>query len=84
MQRKHDEEEDEIQEERRHYEGRSSPVTQHRRKELPVYEDTFSKRLGQPSKSALRERAIERTTASLPTDAPRRTFIDELSRSCKH
>lgn len=77
-----DDEEDEIQDERRYYDGRSL-VTQHRRKELPVYEDSFAKRLGQRSKSALGQRAIERTTASLPTDAPR-TLIDENSRSCKH
>lgn len=74
-------EEDEIQEEERHRESRFSHVPQHRRKELPVYEDSFAKRLGHRSKSALRERG---STASLTTDAPRRTLSEEISRSCKH
>ena len=79
MQWEHDEEEDEIQvyktsripEEKRHYHGRSSSFTQHRPKELPVFEDSFAKRLGQRSKSTIRERNLERTNASLTTTIPR-------------
>jgi len=84
MQLEHDEE-DEIQEEARHHGRRSSHITKHKREELPAHVDnSFAKRLGQRSKSALRERGIERASASLSADAPRRTLIDEVSRSCKH
>ncbi|KAG0622237.1 hypothetical protein M758_3G082900 [Ceratodon purpureus] len=86
MQWEHDEEEDEIQvyktsripEEKRHYHGRSSSFTQHRPKELPVFEDSFAKRLGQRSKSNIRERNLERTNASLTTTIPRTSRSNDV------
>jgi len=79
-------EEDEIQEEEeRRYGGRASHIKQHRWKGLPLdEEDDFAKRLGPRFGSDLRDRGMERTNASLFADAPRRTFIEEISRSCKH
>ena len=92
MQREQDEEEDEIQvyrapripEEKRHYQGMSSSViTKQRRQD----DDSFTKRLGQRSKSTLRDRTSERTNAYLTTsktaDASRRTRIHEIPRACK-
>ena len=91
-----DDEDDEIQvskttripEERRHYQGRSSNVQQHRRKELSVYEDPFTKRLGRRSTSVVRERTVERnngfSTTAKTTEPPKWTSIDEIPRSCKY
>ena len=92
MQWEHDEEEDEIQVYKtsripEHYQGRSSIIPQRRGKELPN-EDSFSKRLGQRSKSTIRERTLERANASLTTsntaDAPRRTLFHDIPRTCKY
>lgn len=80
----HDES-DEIQEEKRHNEGKFSHSMQRRRslqEEEPAYEDPFTKRLGPRSKSTLRSRDIERTDASLTTAAPR-TLSGEISRSSR-
>ncbi|KAG0599099.1 hypothetical protein M758_12G127800 [Ceratodon purpureus] len=89
-----DDEDDEVQapkatrvyEEKRHYQGRASNGQQHRRKELPVYEDPFTKRLGRRSASVVRERAVERnggfaTTTAKTTEAPKWTSFDEIPRS---
>jgi hypothetical protein len=90
-------EDDEIQvskatrtlEEKRHYQGRSSHIQQHKRKELPVYEDPFTKHLGRRSRSIVREQTLERnngfsTTAAKFTDPPKWTSIDEIPRPCKY
>lgn len=92
-----DDEEDEIQaskatkffEEKRHNQGRPINVQQHRRKELPVYEDSFTKRLGRRSISAMRERPLERSnglsTISARTVEPtKRASIDGIPKSCKY
>jgi len=89
-----DDEEDEIQaskatrnlEEKRHNQGRPINAQQHRRKEFPVYDDSFSKRR---STSAMRERPVERmnglSTGTAKTAEPsRRASMDGISKSCKY
>lgn len=74
-------------EEKRYNQGRPVNVQQHRRKSLPVYEDSFTKRLGRRSSSTMRERPLERHTAFSTTakaaEPPKKTTIDELPRTCK-
>lgn len=91
-----DDEEDEVQvskatrilEEKRQNQGRPINGHQHRRKELPVYEDSFTKRLGRRSTSTIRERPLERnntsSTTAPKTAEPPRILIDEIPRSCKY
>lgn len=92
-----DDEDDEIQaskatripEEKRHHQSRPSNAHQHRRKELPVYEDPFTKRLGRRSTSVARERIVERTNGfssakAKTTEQPKWTSIDEIPRPGKY
>lgn len=92
-----DDEEDELQarkgtrvyEEKRYDQGGSINVQQHRRKEVPVYEDAFTKRLGRRSTSTIRDRPLGRVNGSSNLtaktgDPSKMTSFDENLKFCEY
>lgn len=78
-----------IPEEKRYNQGRPTNAQHHGRREFPVFEDTFAKRLGRRrSTSAMRGRPLERTigfssVVAKAVEPSKRTSLEEIPKSSR-